>query len=96
MSRASVPRVTVSPTTPLLSSKFLILLRRLFSKSDGTASSAISSGNGRCGNNNCPSSSTAPALVYFPPGTYKISAPIVAWYYTQLVGDAIVSTDMVT
>ena len=30
-----------------------------------------------------------PALVYFPPGTYLVSAPLIQYYYTQLVGDAI-------
>ncbi|KAB2571664.1 Glucan 1,3-beta-glucosidase [Lasiodiplodia theobromae] len=46
---------------------------------------AISDGN-RCGNN-CDSSTVTPALVYFPPGTYVVSKPIVQYYYTQLVGD---------
>lgn len=49
---------------------------------------AIASGNGRCGNGSCPASTTAPALVYVPAGTYLISSPIVLWYYTQLIGDA--------
>ena len=48
---------------------------------------AISSGN-RCGEN-CTSQTTTPALVYFPPGTYVVSKPIIPFYYTQLVGDAI-------
>jgi glucan 1,3-beta-glucosidase len=48
---------------------------------------AISSGN-RCGKN-CDSSTTTPALVYFPPGTYVVSKPIVQFYYTQIVGDAV-------
>ncbi|EFX00554.1 glycoside hydrolase family 55 protein [Grosmannia clavigera kw1407] len=48
---------------------------------------AISDGN-RCGEG-CSSSTTAPALVYFPPGTYLVSTPIIQYYYTQLVGDAI-------
>ncbi|KAJ5819346.1 hypothetical protein N7474_004937 [Penicillium riverlandense] len=47
---------------------------------------AISSGN-RCGKG-CDSSTTTPALVYFPPGTYVVSKPIIQFYYTQLVGDA--------
>jgi glucan 1,3-beta-glucosidase len=47
---------------------------------------AISEG-GRCGEG-CDSSTTTPALVYFPPGTYVVSAPIVSYYYSQLVGDA--------
>jgi glucan 1,3-beta-glucosidase len=48
---------------------------------------AITSGS-RCGQG-CDSSTITPALVYFPPGTYMISAPIVQLYYTQFVGDAI-------
>jgi glucan 1,3-beta-glucosidase len=48
---------------------------------------AISDG-GRCGQG-CDSSTTTPALVYFPAGTYLVSAPIVQYYFTQLVGDAI-------
>jgi len=56
---------------------------------DDTAAinNAITQGN-RCGQN-CDSSTVTPALVYFPPGTYAISAPIVQLYYTQFVGDAI-------
>ncbi|RHZ62315.1 exo-beta-1,3-glucanase Exg0 [Aspergillus thermomutatus] len=62
-------------------------------KGDGTTddtaaiNQAISSGN-RCGKG-CDSSTTTPALVYFPPGTYLVSKPIVQYYYTQIVGDAI-------
>ncbi|CAK7562702.1 MAG: hypothetical protein SEPTF4163_000554 [Sporothrix epigloea] len=48
---------------------------------------AISSG-GRCGQG-CSSSTTQPAIVYFPPGKYLVSTPIVQYYYTQLVGDAL-------
>ncbi|CAK7264634.1 hypothetical protein SEPCBS57363_001176 [Sporothrix epigloea] len=56
---------------------------------DDTAAinSAISSG-GRCGQG-CSSSTTQPAIVYFPPGKYLVSKPIVQYYYTQLVGDAL-------
>ncbi|KAJ3508027.1 hypothetical protein NLJ89_g5977 [Agrocybe chaxingu] len=28
-----------------------------------------------------------PAVVYFPQGTYLVSSPIIAYYYTQLIGD---------
>ncbi|KID87738.1 glucan 1,3-beta-glucosidase GLUC78 precursor, partial [Metarhizium majus ARSEF 297] len=47
---------------------------------------AISDGE-RCGKG-CDSRTTTPALVYFPPGTYVVSKPIIQYYYTQLVGDA--------
>ncbi|OJJ34994.1 hypothetical protein ASPWEDRAFT_112263 [Aspergillus wentii DTO 134E9] len=62
-------------------------------KGDGSAddtdaiNKAISSGN-RCGKG-CDSSTVTPALVYFPAGTYKVSKPIVQYYYTQMVGDAL-------
>ncbi|TIA19995.1 glycoside hydrolase family 55 protein [Aureobasidium pullulans] len=36
----------------------------------------------------CESQTTAPAIVYFPPGTYAISRPLVMLYYTQFIGDA--------
>ncbi|KAF2816299.1 glucan 1,3-beta-glucosidase [Mytilinidion resinicola] len=48
---------------------------------------AVSDGN-RCGQN-CDSSTVTPALVYFPPGTYVVSKPIIQYYYTQFVGDAV-------
>ncbi|KAL4871218.1 hypothetical protein BDV12DRAFT_164421 [Aspergillus spectabilis] len=48
---------------------------------------AISSGD-RCGLG-CDSSTTKPAVVYFPPGTYLVSTPIIQYYYTQMIGDAI-------
>ena len=38
---------------------------------------------------NCDSRTNAPALVYFPPGTYIVSKPIIQTYYTQFVGDAV-------
>ncbi|CZR66146.1 probable glucan 1,3-beta-glucosidase [Phialocephala subalpina] len=56
---------------------------------DDTAAinAAITAGT-RCGQG-CDSSTITPALVYFPPGTYMISAPLVQLYYTQFVGDAV-------
>ncbi|KAF2086268.1 glycoside hydrolase family 55 protein [Saccharata proteae CBS 121410] len=47
---------------------------------------AISDGN-RCGPANCQSSTTTPAVVYFPAGTYLISTSIIDYYYTQLIGN---------
>lgn len=46
---------------------------------------AISSGN-RCGEG-CDSSTTKPAIVYFPTGTYIVSRPIIQYYYTQFIGN---------
>ncbi|KAK3337737.1 pectate lyase superfamily protein-domain-containing protein [Cercophora scortea] len=56
---------------------------------DDTAAinAAISSGN-RCGGTSCVGSTITPAVVYFPPGTYLITSPIVDFYYTQIIGDA--------
>jgi glucan 1,3-beta-glucosidase len=48
---------------------------------------AISDGN-RCGQG-CNSSTTSPAIVYFPAGTYLVSGSIQQYYYTQLIGDAL-------
>jgi hypothetical protein len=48
---------------------------------------AISS-NGRCsGISECQGSASEPGLIYFPQGTYLVSATLQADYYTQLVGD---------
>jgi hypothetical protein len=47
---------------------------------------AVSDGN-RCGFQ-CDSTTTTPAIVYFPPGTYLVSKPIIQYYYTQFIGDA--------
>lgn len=44
----------------------------------------------RCGHDPwCDSTTVAPAIVYFPKGTYKVSKPIQMYYYTQVVGDAL-------
>ncbi|KAL8956973.1 MAG: hypothetical protein Q9193_005638 [Seirophora villosa] len=62
-------------------------------KGDGTTddtaaiNNAIATGD-RCGLG-CDSSTTTPALVYFPPGTYMVSKPLIQLYYTQFVGDAV-------
>jgi glucan 1,3-beta-glucosidase len=44
------------------------------------------SAGGRCGQG-CASTTTTPAIVYFPAGTYLISSSIIDYYYTQLLGD---------
>jgi len=82
-----VPRVSPSPFHRI---PFTLLT---FSLGDGTTddtaaiNSAITDGN-RCGKG-CDSSTVTPALVYFPPGNYLVSKPIIQLYYTQFVGDAI-------
>ncbi|GLI75810.1 hypothetical protein PoHVEF18_004076 [Penicillium ochrochloron] len=55
---------------------------------DDTAAinSAISDG-GRFGPASRESSTTTPAIVYFPAGTYLISSSIIDYYFTQLIGN---------
>ncbi|KAF2423797.1 pectin lyase-like protein [Tothia fuscella] len=43
---------------------------------------------GRC-LKGCDSTTVKPAIIYFPPGTYMVSKPIVQPYYTQFIGDAL-------
>lgn len=55
---------------------------------DDTAAiqSAIAAG-ARCAPGTCSSSTTSPAIVYFPPGTYLVSSPISIYYMTQMIGN---------
>ncbi|KAI1467049.1 glycoside hydrolase family 55 protein [Daldinia caldariorum] len=63
-------------------------------KGDGTTddtdaiNKAVQDGQNRC-IMHCDSRTTAPALLYFPPGVYMVSKPIIQSYYTQFVGDAL-------
>ncbi|KAM0271938.1 hypothetical protein ACHAQH_008876 [Verticillium albo-atrum] len=41
----------------------------------------------RCAPGVCKQSTTSPATVYFPPGTYLINGSIIDYYYTQIIGD---------
>ena len=41
------------------------------------------------GGSQCGSQTTTPAILYFPPGTYVVSAPIIMFYFTQMIGDAL-------
>lgn len=56
---------------------------------DDTAAinAAISAGN-RCGQG-CDSSTVVPAVVYFPSGKYLVTAPLIQYYFTQFIGDAL-------
>ncbi|OBT86923.1 hypothetical protein VE02_04416 [Pseudogymnoascus sp. 03VT05] len=40
----------------------------------------------RCGED-CGNTFAHGAIVYFPPGTYKICSPVIQYYYTQFIGD---------
>jgi len=64
-----------------------MLIREGNGVTDDTAAinNAINAG-GRCGEG-CASSTTTPAVVYFPAGTYLISSSIIDQYYTQLIGN---------
>ncbi|KAJ8607486.1 hypothetical protein MRB53_040258 [Persea americana] len=68
--------------------KRLTLTIRQDGVSDDTAAinAAISSGN-RCAPGSCSSSTTQPAVVYFPAGTYSVSSSIIDYYYTQIIGN---------
>ncbi|GME38724.1 Pectin lyase fold/virulence factor [Neofusicoccum parvum] len=47
---------------------------------------AMTDGN-RCGPGSCASSTTTPAVVYFPAGTYVVSSSIVDYYNTIIIGN---------
>lgn len=66
-------------------------VKKMGAKGDGVtddtdAINAIIAQGDRCGEG-CDSSTTTPALIYFPAGTYIISKPLIQYYYTQFVGD---------
>lgn len=42
--------------------------------------------NERCGED-CGNTFTMGAIIYFPPGTYKLCSPVIQLYYTQFIGD---------
>ncbi|KAJ4303199.1 hypothetical protein N0V90_002092 [Kalmusia sp. IMI 367209] len=48
---------------------------------------SVSGNNKRCGED-CGNTFTQGAIVYFPPGTYKLCTPVIQLYYTQFIGDA--------
>jgi glucan 1,3-beta-glucosidase len=54
---------------------------------DTAAINAAISAGGRCGPGTCASSTTTPAVVYLPAGTYMVSQPIIDYYYTQIIGN---------
>ncbi|THC89427.1 hypothetical protein EYZ11_011128 [Aspergillus tanneri] len=54
---------------------------------DTTAINRAISDGGRFGPAGRRTSTTTPAIVYFPAGTYIVSAPIIDFYFTQLIGN---------
>ena len=54
---------------------------------DTAAINNAMSAQGRCEPGVCSSSTTTPAIIYFPAGTYLISSSIVDYYYTQIIGN---------
>lgn len=54
---------------------------------DTAAINAAISAGGRFGPASRQSSTTTPAIVYFPSGTYIISTSIIDYYFTQLIGN---------
>lgn len=57
------------------------------STDDTAAIQAAISDGGRTGPASNETSTKTPAVVYFPAGTYVISAPIIDYYFTQLIGN---------
>lgn len=41
----------------------------------------------RCAPGSCDATTKTPAIIYFPGGTYSISAPIIDYYFTQIIGN---------
>lgn len=54
---------------------------------DTAAIQAAMSAGGRCAPGSCQSTTTTPAIVYFPAGTYIINSSIIDYYYTQIIGN---------
>ncbi|KAK4140147.1 pectate lyase superfamily protein-domain-containing protein [Dichotomopilus funicola] len=87
-----IHRQGIAPFNPSRDYKIFRNVKDYGAKGDGVTddtaaiNAAISSGN-RCGGPSCAASTTTPAIVYFPAGTYIISTPIVGYYYTQFIGD---------
>ncbi|KAF6804015.1 glucan 1,3-beta-glucosidase [Colletotrichum musicola] len=88
-----LPKFATSGKAPLMPGdyEFFRDVKKFGAKGDGETddsdaiNAAVSAGN-RCGKG-CSSTFASGALVYFPPGTYKICKPIIQLYHTQFVGN---------
>ncbi|KZV61321.1 glycoside hydrolase family 55 protein [Peniophora sp. CONT] len=86
--------ITHQGTAPYAASNYTVFrnVKDFGAVGDGLAddteaiNAAIADGD-RCGEG-CGSTTVTPAVVYFPQGTYLVSAPILVYYYTEIVGDA--------
>ncbi|PGH19016.1 hypothetical protein AJ79_00050 [Helicocarpus griseus UAMH5409] len=82
--RNLLPVATTSSTVTLLN-----MVPIIHGKTDATeAINAAVEDGGRCGLE-CGNTFAQGAIVYFPPGTYKICRPVIQLYYTQFIGDAL-------
>jgi glucan 1,3-beta-glucosidase len=54
---------------------------------DTAAINLAFSNENRCAPGSCASSTTTPATIYFPAGTYLIRSSIINYYYTNLIGN---------
>lgn len=93
---ADIKHQGVAPFNPDKNFKVFRNVKELGAKGDGTTddtdaiNAAIADGN-RCGGEpgpKCDSTTITPVILYFPPGTYLVSKPIIQYYYTQFIGDA--------
>ncbi|KAK1758033.1 pectate lyase superfamily protein-domain-containing protein [Echria macrotheca] len=82
----------IAPFNPYKAYPVFRSVKEFGAKGDGVTddtaaiNAAISTG-GRCIGYQCVGTTTTPAIVYFPPGTYLITSSIIDYYYTQLIGD---------
>ncbi|PQE32591.1 glycoside hydrolase family 55 protein [Rutstroemia sp. NJR-2017a WRK4] len=87
-----IPHLGVAPLSSNGSYKVFRNVKDFGAKGDGVTddtaaiNKAISSG-GRCEPGVCQSTTTTPAVVYFPAGTYLISSSIIDYYLTQIIGN---------
>lgn len=88
----TIPHQGVAPFQPDPAYQVFRNVKDFGAKGDGETDDtaainlAISTGN-RCAPGTCASSTTTPATVYFPPGTYVISSSIIDYYYTNIIGN---------
>ena len=89
---ANIKHQGVAPFNPKKEAyKIFRNVKELGAKGDGVTDDTdilnkIIADGDRCGQG-CDSTTTSPALIYFPAGTYIISKPLLQHYYTSMIGD---------